>query len=375
MFLAAARFAMLRGRPARALYYLRRTIAVSPKPHIPFTAPQPKMKNGHRPELSVIIPTLNRAESLRRCLASICRQSLNADRYEVLVIDNGSSDHTAGVCREFARTMRHLHYKKEPVPGLLAARHAGWREAGADILTFCDDDIEALPTWLETVLSLFRKYPDADLVGGNNLPAFDALPPPPWAELSWREDCGVEFNGYFSFIRGVTGEQKVKPWLVFGCNYSIRRKRLELVRGFEPDITPCIYFQGGGETGIYCFSGAPAPQAILADNASVTHHMPPQRLTDGYMYNRGAYMMISELYSYLRGRGRQDSPPEYLDRYRPADIGLRRAHEGKLYAYAAYTRAVLKSPTLRAWIGMPHYFGYEKQPGSTGIIDKSRYWE
>ena len=93
--------------------------------------------------LSVIIPTRNRADDLRDVLQSLLNQTLGSDRFEVLVVDNGSTDDTCSVAGEFTCSCGNFHYFFEKTPGLHAGRHRGLMEAAGDVLVFVDDDIVA----------------------------------------------------------------------------------------------------------------------------------------------------------------------------------------------------------------------------------------
>ncbi len=104
---------------------------------------------------SVIIPTRNRADVLVRCLAALTRQTLPIDEFEVLVVDNGSIDSTCDVAKAYGQSLQ-LTYVTAPVPGLHVGRHAGLLRAKSDVLIFADDDIEALPTWVEAVVDSFK---------------------------------------------------------------------------------------------------------------------------------------------------------------------------------------------------------------------------
>ena len=98
--------------------------------------------------LSVIIPTRNRAEVLERALQSIVKQTLPTDEYEVIVIDNGSTDGTKVIVNNFHKSIKNLVYIYDEHPGLHVGRHRGLLVAKTDLLVYADDDIEALPTWL-----------------------------------------------------------------------------------------------------------------------------------------------------------------------------------------------------------------------------------
>lgn len=117
--------------------------------------------------LSVIIITRNRAELLRRALEALRHQRRPPD--EVVVVNNGSSDHTAQVIAEAAE---HLPVRAvdEPTPGIPRARNAGARAATGDVLCYTDDDATADPGWLEALEDRFQRDPRIGLVGGETLP-------------------------------------------------------------------------------------------------------------------------------------------------------------------------------------------------------------
>ncbi len=93
--------------------------------------------------ISVIVPARNESDGIRECLSALRSQSLPADQYELLVIDNGSADDTAAIAREFTR---HVH----SLPGITvgALRNRGAALARGDVLAFIDADCVASPTWL-----------------------------------------------------------------------------------------------------------------------------------------------------------------------------------------------------------------------------------
>jgi glycosyltransferase involved in cell wall biosynthesis len=91
------------------------------------------------PTVSVIIPTYNRKGSLRETLSSLARQTYPSDRFEVIVVDDGSTDGTEEIEAEtFPFTLRYFWQTNQ---GDAAARNVGAQQSGADILVFLDDDI------------------------------------------------------------------------------------------------------------------------------------------------------------------------------------------------------------------------------------------
>ena len=106
--------------------------------------------------ISVIIPTRNRAELLRDTLTSIQGQTLSYELFEVLVVDNGSTDNTKDVTLNFKKNLNNLRYVYAPVPGLHEGRHRGMKEARYNLLVFADDDILATPDWLLSYYEVFK---------------------------------------------------------------------------------------------------------------------------------------------------------------------------------------------------------------------------
>ena len=101
------------------------------------------------PRLSVVLPTRNRSALLARTLESLQGQTLDAAEFEVIVVDNGSTDDTRAVVERIASSQPNVRYAHEAEPGLHNARHAGIEAARSELLLFGDDDIRAFPTWVE----------------------------------------------------------------------------------------------------------------------------------------------------------------------------------------------------------------------------------
>ena len=108
-------------------------------------------------EISVVIPTFNRRESLRKLLDSIAAQTLPRSRFEVIVASDGSTDGTIEMLGEFKGRFENLRVLELKNGGPGAARNAGARAAGGRYLAFTDDDCLAAPDWLEQILKTFEK--------------------------------------------------------------------------------------------------------------------------------------------------------------------------------------------------------------------------
>ena len=120
------------------------------------------------PEISVVISTRDRPERLARQLDALRAQTLAPERFEIVVVDDGSGPPTQELLqREAKRTGGPaLHVvRREVAGGPGAGRNAGWRAARASLVAFTDDDCEATPGWAEALLEAAQRHPDAFLQG------------------------------------------------------------------------------------------------------------------------------------------------------------------------------------------------------------------
>jgi glycosyltransferase involved in cell wall biosynthesis len=128
--------------------------------------------------LSVIIPTFNRAGFLRRTLETVAAQSLDPNEFEVLVVDDGSTDATPDVCNQpYVFKLRRIHQSNQ---GDAQARNAGVDDSQADILAFLDDDMLLHPEYLSEIVASHSGGHERIVVGESILWTEDS--PPPWRE-------------------------------------------------------------------------------------------------------------------------------------------------------------------------------------------------
>lgn len=117
---------------------------------------------GGRPLVSVIVPVFNDTSGLRRCLEALDGQTLPKDRFEVLVVDNGSHPPLAHVVAPF----RFARCLVEARRGSYAARNAGVQHATGELLAFTDADCQPAPDWLEELVRIFEGDGHVGAIGG-----------------------------------------------------------------------------------------------------------------------------------------------------------------------------------------------------------------
>jgi glycosyltransferase involved in cell wall biosynthesis len=179
-------------------------------------------------QLSVVIATHNRAEQLDRALDSLQRQSLSTDSFEVIVVNNGSSDPTDAVVRSYVERRPHWHLVREAKPGAAAARNTGIRLSRAPLVLFLDDDIVADRELVAQHVESHRVRPDVAVLGavrfpwkGDETPLFACLHRHP------------ELFQSFAFLDA----ENVSFQYFYTCNLSMARSFFTQGPGFDERFT------------------------------------------------------------------------------------------------------------------------------------------
>src|SRR5579875_2283643 len=130
--------------------------------------------NNTAPQISVVICTYNRDKFIRQSLTCLANQTLGQSEYEVIVVDNNSTDNTAAICKTFIaeNPQLNIRYVFEASKGLSFARNRGIAEAQSNIITYVDDDAEAVPHFAESICTFFKTHAGAVGVGGKVIPIY-----------------------------------------------------------------------------------------------------------------------------------------------------------------------------------------------------------
>lgn len=137
-------------------------------------------------QVAVVIPVWNGEKVLGRCLDALARQTLPRGAYQIIVVDNGSSDRT----REIARRYLGVELLEEPRPGSYVARNLGIERVQAPITAFTDADCEPAPDWLEQVLRAAAANPGFGVLAGK-IELFD--------EIAQEREVFGDYERLFSF--------------------------------------------------------------------------------------------------------------------------------------------------------------------------------
>ena len=170
-------------------------------------------------DITVVISTYNRCESLPCAIESVLDQEAGGTAYELIVVDNNSTDNTSQVVQSFIdRGHANFRCVSEPRQGLSYGRNAGIANAQGEIIVFTDDDIRAERNWVANIKKAFDTYPDVQCVAGKILPNWESEPPSwltcdHWAPLALQDhgDAPLRAN-------------KTKPRSFAGANIAFRRE-------------------------------------------------------------------------------------------------------------------------------------------------------
>lgn len=250
--------------------------------------------------ITVIICTRNRAVQLRRVLNSFSSlKSAKGEAWELLIVDNGSTDETPSVIEEFADRLP-LRRVWQPEPGLSNARNAGVAAAKGDYICWTDDDVEVDPNWLAAYARAFHRYPDGTIFGGVVEPVYEA-PPPLWmiengdllVDLMAKRDHGpVE--------RRMPTEQHLLP---YGANFAVRTaEQRQFVYDPKLGVSP-NQKRLGEESTVLMAIAALGGAYYWIPSSRVRHLIPSARMSLDYI--KIYFHSSGETWAYLSANGGQ----------------------------------------------------------------------
>jgi len=179
----------------------------------------------NNPLVSVIVCTYNRANVLAGCLESLVGQTSVKDQFEVIVVDNNSTDATQEIARTFSDKVNYVRVITEFKQGLSNARNRGYREAAGRYVAYIDDDAMAYPDWIYQIISFASRHPEIQVFGGPYY-AFSLVQIPEWFPPE-----------YGSSVLG-TDERHIEigqEWLD-GTNMVFTRELLQTFGGFDSSL-------------------------------------------------------------------------------------------------------------------------------------------
>jgi glycosyltransferase involved in cell wall biosynthesis len=226
---------------------------------------------------------------LRQALASVVSQDYPKSAYQILVVDNGSTDHTPSVVSEFLNEAE-IVYVLESEIGLCIARNTGWRMAVGSHVAYFDDDAIAHPGWLASIADVIGRAGDRlGVAGGRVDPIWQGERP------SWLSDKIV---GSLTIVDWGPDEFAVKnlamTWLV-GANMVVARDRLESVGGFDARLDRYKdNLLSSGDVFLQKEIARTGASILYVPSMAISHIVPPSRLRKRWFRRRFYWQGISD---------------------------------------------------------------------------------
>jgi GT2 family glycosyltransferase len=256
------------------------------------------------PELTVLIPSRERPERLRRCLDSIFASAYPAERRSLIVVDNApETDATRRLIESYAERGEHIRYLREDATGSASARNRGLREVETEIVAMTDDDTVVDRHWLTEVARSFNRHPGAATVSGLLLPMeLDTQP------QIWFEQYGGFSRGFdrrlFDLGENRPTDEPLFPWTtgLFGTgnNFAFRTEAIREIGGFDAALgngTPAL---GGVDSEILLRTVLRGHTIVYEPHAVIHHaHRPDYAALRRQIHAYGAGMVACHLKTLL----------------------------------------------------------------------------
>ncbi|MCC6975786.1 MAG: glycosyltransferase [Anaerolineae bacterium] len=230
----------------------------------------------HPPYVSVVIPIYNRADFVALCLPPLLKQTYPLDRYEIILVDDGSTDDTVMRARDLTRDWAgEFRLIQKPNGGPASARNAGYQAAQGELIAFLDSDCVAPPNWIEALVKPFTESQTAGV--GAPVVAGDAT--------SWVARYLDVMDFYRHRVRGGRVD-----YLVTG-NVAFRRDALDQIGGFTTE--PNVWVEDVEIS--YRLKKSGYALDVTSDGA-VKHYGTPSSLhilaRNLYRYGKGNYLLL-----------------------------------------------------------------------------------
>lgn len=256
--------------------------------------------------LSVILCTYNRDRYIYPVLQSIAQGDLPHADYEIVFVNNNSTDNTEAECRRFQADHPdiNLRYCVESLQGLSHARNCGIRNAQGDILVYVDDDALVNPQYLSTYADFFQRNPHAVAAGGPILPQYDGCEEPSWMSHYTRQLVTGKL------YLGEKEREFSKGAYPGGGNAAYRKSVFDAVGLFNTDLgRKGNSLIGAEEKDLFDKMTSRGMRFYYLPTAILYHLIPPKKLTKDY-FDRLTYGIgVSE-----RMRTLQIGKKKYLSR-------------------------------------------------------------
>lgn len=254
----------------------------------------------HTNFVSIIIPTYNRAKMLSLTLDSFINQSYPKDCYEIIVVNNNSTDKTQDIIdtyvNKYPGLVKTLFEERQ---GVHYARNSAVHLAKGELLYYTDDDMIAHEDLILNLSRVFSDNLEVASASGKIIPKWE-IEPPAWVKEHLM-NCWLSLNDLGD--NTIISEDDIG---VFSCHQMLRKNIFLKSGGFNPENTAGEWI-GDGETGLNIKIKDLGYKFAYVGNSVIEHMIPPTRMTQSYLNKRLANQGNCDSYTYYRA----DNPSSY----------------------------------------------------------------
>jgi len=239
--------------------------------------------------ISAVVCTYNRERFLEECLESIANQTLGQQYFEIIIINNNSTDRTEAISKTYIDKYPDLniYYFIETNQGLSYARNRGVKESKGDLITFIDDDATLDKNFLEQSYQFFKLQPEVEAIGGKILLNFEDTPP------KWYNIYLSPLLGYFNM--GDKVKRFPKNNYPRGSNMTFRARVFEKYGMFNTELgRKGENLEGGEEKDIFSRLHKQNESVYYVPEAIVHHAVPVERTTQEFIRKQAFGTGVSE---------------------------------------------------------------------------------
>lgn len=241
-----------------------------------------------QPIVTIAVCTWNRAGYLRDTLNGLAAQTSMPSLFEILVVDNNSTDETAEICSAFEAKHKDLQFRyvTESNQGLSFARNRAFKEAEAEVVAFIDDDVFIPPDYTEKLIEYIKKNPDVPAAGGRIFVHFDETEPN-WIPKALMPMFGLHDLG--------PNDKPYSGNFPRGGNMVIRKQVFFRTGGFDTTLGRIgSKLVGAEEKAFFDELKQDGAQLWYWAGIELEHRIPDKRLETEYLRNQSQGIGVSE---------------------------------------------------------------------------------
>ncbi len=230
------------------------------------------------PQVSIIVCTYNREKYLQRCLEHLTRQTIDKNFFEVIIINNNSTDNTEHICKDFLSTPERTNFRYfvEKNQGHSHSRNRGINESKAPLINFIDDDAFVYPEFAENIVKFFKNNNEVMAIGGKINPVFeDEIP-------RWMS------SHLMPLVSALDMGEREQPFkgrkFPIGANMTFRRSVFEKYGLFNVNLgRKGSGLEGGDEKEVFLRMKSEHESIYYVPSVQVDHVIPKNRVELSYI--------------------------------------------------------------------------------------------